>query len=285
MTAAGGIEAGLAMARVCLADLASVAIVPPSPGGWSHVRVQTDHPVLACLGSQYAGWEIKGEDFFAMGSGPMRAAAAREPLFADIGYRETADACVGVLEAGEAAAAQRVRELIAAKCGVAPNKLTLLVAPTSSMAGTLQIVARSVETALHKLHELNSISRESSAALAFAPLPPLADNDLAGDRPHERRHPLRRPRDAGRSRRRRLAASKSVRACPATLRRTTAGRSPSCSPRTTTTSTASIRLLFSPAEVTFVNLDTGRSFHFGEPNADVLAKSFGPRRESGSARF
>ena len=35
-----------------------------------------------------------------------------------------------------------------------PDKLTLLVAPASSLAGTLQVVARSLETALHKLHEL-----------------------------------------------------------------------------------------------------------------------------------
>ena len=32
--------------------------------------------------------------------------------------------------------------------------------------------------------------------------------------------------------------------------------------------------LFSPAVVTFMNLDTGRSFRYGETNADVLRRSF-----------
>ena len=56
------------------------------------------------MASQYAGWEIKGEKFFAMGSGPMRAAAGREALFDDIGHREKPDRCVGVLETSKLAA-------------------------------------------------------------------------------------------------------------------------------------------------------------------------------------
>jgi methenyltetrahydromethanopterin cyclohydrolase len=34
------------------------------------------------------------------------------------------------------------------------------------------------------------------------------------------------------------------------------------------------RLLFSPAMVTFVNLDTGHSFRFGQFNERVIAQSF-----------
>jgi methenyltetrahydromethanopterin cyclohydrolase len=33
-------------------------------------------------------------------------------------------------------------------------------------------------------------------------------------------------------------------------------------------------LLFSPATVGFLNLDTGRSFRYGETNAEVLRRSF-----------
>src|SRR5687768_12235963 len=151
--APGGQDAGIALARVCMADLAQIAVVNDGDEDFPEVRVETDEPVLACMASQYAGWEIKGEKYFAMGSGPMRAAAAREPLFADLGYRETAETCVGVLESGKLPGDAVCRE-IAAKCSVEPQNLTLLVAPTRSPAGTLQIVARSVETALHKLHEL-----------------------------------------------------------------------------------------------------------------------------------
>ena len=63
------------------------------------VQVVTDHPVAACLASQYAGWAITEGKFFAMGSGPMRAAAGKEAIFDKIGHREdAADGVVGVLE-------------------------------------------------------------------------------------------------------------------------------------------------------------------------------------------
>src|SRR5947209_2334809 len=78
--ARGGLAAGLRLARVCLADLADVSLVPGEVDGVAcpHVQVVTDHPVRACLASQYAGWAISEGKFFAMGSGPMRAAAGTE---------------------------------------------------------------------------------------------------------------------------------------------------------------------------------------------------------------
>src|SRR3954465_7310764 len=97
----GGSRAGLELARVCLADLAEVAIVPGVVGGRACplVQVVTDHPVLACLASQYAGWAINEGKYFAMGSGPMRASAAREAIFTTLGHREEGEWAVGVLEA------------------------------------------------------------------------------------------------------------------------------------------------------------------------------------------
>ena len=155
IAAAGSLEAGVKLARVCLADLATVRLdeVKPTLGTTTLVSVAIEQPVAACMASQYAGWEVKGEKYFAMGSGPMRAAAGREPLFDEIGFREEPDVCVGVLEAAQLPTVDVCR-IIAERCGVKPQDLTLLVAPTSSIAGTVQVVARSVETAMHKLHEL-----------------------------------------------------------------------------------------------------------------------------------
>ena len=98
----GGLEAGRRMAEVCMAGLGQVRIVPGDPelSTGPAVMVVTDQPVAACMASQYAGWEIKGEDYFAMGSGPMRAAAGREALFESIGCQEEAENAVGVLETG-----------------------------------------------------------------------------------------------------------------------------------------------------------------------------------------
>ena len=73
--AAGGLEAGRRLAEICLADCGNVAI-ESSTGEivGPVVAVRTDQPVVACLGAQYAGWQVTGEKYFAMGSGPMRYA-------------------------------------------------------------------------------------------------------------------------------------------------------------------------------------------------------------------
>src|SRR4029453_16258718 len=63
--AAGGLEAGRLMAEVCLADLGGVAIQQGNIGDWAGplVTIQTDQPMLACMASQYAGWQITAEKF------------------------------------------------------------------------------------------------------------------------------------------------------------------------------------------------------------------------------
>jgi methenyltetrahydromethanopterin cyclohydrolase len=271
--APGGQDAGLALARVCMADLARIDVAPAGLGEWPEVRVETDQPVLACMASQYAGWEIKGEKYFAMGSGPMRAAAAREPLFADLGYRESPDACVGVLESGKLPGDAVCRD-IAAKCGIKPENLTLLAAPTKSPAGTLQIVARSVETALHKLHELKFDLTRIERGSGFAPLPPPARDDMAA---------IGRTNDAilygGRVTLYLHGDDASIAEIGALL--------PSIASPDYGRPFGEILaacdhdfykvdpLLFSPALATLVNLDTGNSFEFGRLNLDVLVKSFG----------
>jgi len=175
----GSIEAGRRLAEICMAGLAEVTVVEADSAVWSGstIRVYTREPVAACMASQYAGWEVKEEQFFAMGSGPMRAAAGREDLFDDIGNRERPNVCVGVLETSKLPP-DVVCVDIAEKCGVAADRLTLLTARTASFAGTVQIVARSLETTLHKLHVLGFDLNRITLGSGEAPLPPIADNDL-----------------------------------------------------------------------------------------------------------
>ncbi len=131
------------------------------------VTINSDFPVLACMASQYAGWEVKRDGkFFAMGSGPMRAAYGKEELFDHIPGREKSPVAVGVLETRKVpddAVVDALRQALE----LPANKITLLAAPAASMAGNLQVVARSLETALHKLHELNfDLNQVVSAASA-----------------------------------------------------------------------------------------------------------------------
>src|SRR5262249_19038483 len=86
----GGLPARGPLARVCLADLADVTLAPGDADGrhCPTVQVATDHPVSACMASQYAGWQVAVGKYFAMGSGPMRAAYGKEEIFDHIPGRE-----------------------------------------------------------------------------------------------------------------------------------------------------------------------------------------------------
>ncbi len=177
----GGLEAGIELARVCLAGRGDVRLVPAQddfPTGLD-VVVRTDQPVLACLGAQYAGWALKFDDFFAMGSGAVRALARVEPLFEELDFPEEDPTAggFGVLESSEMPTAA-VFARMAERCGIPVGDLTLLVAPTSSPAGMLQIVARSVETAMHQLHELQFDLDRVLSGFGAAPLPPCGGSGM-----------------------------------------------------------------------------------------------------------
>jgi methenyltetrahydromethanopterin cyclohydrolase len=175
--APGSIEAGRRLAEVCMAGLGNVQIKESDKYDWPQVHVLPEPPLAACMAAQYAGWQVKGDKFFAMGSGPMRAAACREQLFEDIGCCEKSDVCVGVLETSKLPPTSVCVD-IADKCGIPAERLTLCVARTASPAGTVQIVARSVETAMHKLHTLKFDLKRVEHGLGWAPLPPVANDDL-----------------------------------------------------------------------------------------------------------
>lgn len=179
INARGGLQAGVLLAKAAMAGLGEVSIVPWDVSSWRGpaVAVHTDHPVLACMCAQYAGWQIARGKYFAMGSGPMRAAAGREELFARLGYAEAPPVAVGVLETSRLPPLEVARE-VAEACRVEPHRLTLLAARTASQAGTVQVVARTVETAMHKLLELGFDLAKVESGFGVAPLPPVARDDL-----------------------------------------------------------------------------------------------------------
>ncbi len=271
----GSLAAGLDLARVCLGGLAQVDLVPGDVRGTAIplVSVATDHPVQACLASQYAGWALKDGKFFAMGSGPMRAAAGAEAIFDVIGFREDAPDVVGVLETRKKPTAAIVAK-IAAACRVEPARVTLMAAPTASLAGGMQIAARSVETAIHKLAELKFDLKRIVSAHGSAPLPPVSGSDLAA---------IGRTNDAI------LYGARVVlylTGDDVSLAQV-GPRVPSSASRDFGEPFATIfarydhdfykvdPLLFSPAQVVLQNMDTGTTLVFGRPEPDILARSFG----------
>nr|WP_274628893.1 methenyltetrahydromethanopterin cyclohydrolase [Mesorhizobium shangrilense] len=168
----GGIEAGLRLAEAAMGGLGRVAAVIDRSGDkWPFgIQVGSSQPVLACLASQYAGWNLSTEDYFAMGSGPARALARVEPLFSTLAYRDRASSAVLLLETAEPPPPAIV-EKVAKTTGLPPDKLTFLYAPTQSLAGTVQIVARVLEVAIHKANDLKFPLDRIVEGIGSAPIP------------------------------------------------------------------------------------------------------------------
>ena len=176
--AAGGLQAGLGFAAACMGGLGRVDPVPVPVGArtWPGVGVAVDQPAAACLAAQYAGWKLEHGDFFALASGPGRALARAEDLFAELAWRERADRAVLCLETRQPPPAEIV-EKVARRCGVEASAVTFLIAPTASVCGSVQISARVVETALHKLHELGVDPARVRSGWGCCPVAPVAADD------------------------------------------------------------------------------------------------------------
>lgn len=279
IVAEGGLEAGRRIAEICLGGLGRVHLGGSSQvADWpASVHVHTSDPVLACLGSQYAGWSLShGEGkgaFHALGSGPARALARKEPLFAELGYRDRHPRACLVLEVDKVPPPALV-EKIARDCDVGPGDLTLILTPTRSLAGTVQIVARVLEVALHKAHALGFDLGAIRDGIGSAPVPPPAPDFVTA---------MGRTNDAilfgGQVQLFVTGADDAA--------RDLAARLPSSASRDYGRPFAEVfaacghdffqidPMLFSPARVTVSDLDSGRSHSGGRLDPGLLQKSFG----------
>lgn len=178
--ARGGLQPGLGFAAACMGGLGRIDPVPVTVGErtWPGVGVAVDEPAAACLAAQYAGWKLEHDDFFAMASGPGRALARAEDLFEELAWREQADRAVLCLETRQDPPAEVVGK-VAQRCGVDASAVTFLIAPTASVCGSVQISARVVETAMHKLHELHVDPARVRGGWGSCPIAPVAKNDPA----------------------------------------------------------------------------------------------------------
>jgi methenyltetrahydromethanopterin cyclohydrolase len=268
----GGLEAGRKFAEICMGGLGWASFVPLTlEGRWfPGLVVATDHPALACLGSQYAGWKIDREKYFAMASGPGRALIRAEDLYDDLDVDEHAETAVLCLETRDPPP-EGIAAYVAERAGV--GDVTLLFAPTASLAGGVQIAARVVETALHKLHELDFDVRRVVSAIGSCPLPPVAKKDpdaigrtndavlyggqveLTVDAPDEELEPLVARLPASASDDYGEPFGKVLEAAEWDFYKIDP-------------------LLFSPAEVRLVSTRSGRGFHAGGVNVETLERSF-----------
>ena len=273
--AMGSIEAGLKMGEATMGGLGVIStVMDRAAGKWPfQVQVRSSQPVLACLASQYAGWNLSSGDYFAMGSGPVRTLARVEPLFSTLSYRETANSSVVLLETGNPPP-QAVVEKVAKATGVAPENLTFIYAPTQSVAGAVQIVCRVLEVALHKANDLKFPLDDIVEGTGVAPIPAPHPDFLTA---------MGRTNDAiiygG-------VVQLFVRGS-ADQARELADKLPSRTSRDYGRPFAEIfkhfkgdfyaidPLLFSPAEILVTAIETGDTFRNGGPDLEMLEKSLG----------
>ncbi len=271
----GGLEAGRQIVDICMGGLGRARIEQKTQfRNWPlAISVRSVNPVLACLGSQYAGWSLSAAGFTGLGSGPARALAAREALFSELGYKDKAESACLVLEVDKIPP-KEIIEKVSRDCAVKARRLTIILTPTMSLAGSTQVVGRVLEVAIHKAHALNFPLDRIVDGMGSAPLAPPASDFVTGmgrtndaiifggtvhlfvTGPDEDAHRLARDlpgqnsRDYGRP--------------FAEIFKSYKGDFYAIDDK-----------LFSPARAIVTALDSGRTFHGGGVNEGLLDRSFG----------
>lgn len=278
INAIGGIEAGRLIAEICMGGLGVVKLrASTNFHHWSwHVDVHSSNPVMACLASQYAGWSLshgEGKDaFHALGSGPARTSGSNEPLFDELKYHDSTSKTCIVIEVDRIPPVELTSK-IAKMCNVPNNELTVILTPTSSLAGTVQIISRVLETSLHKAHELHFPLENIIDGAGSAPLCPPSNDFLTA---------MSRTNDSI------LFAGQIQLFVEATDEdaEELANALPSSTSKDYGKPFGEIfkdvnydfykidPMLFSPAKVSVSSLTTGHTFHAGKIDLDLLDKSY-----------
>ena len=271
----GSLELGRLIGEVCLGGMGVVRLTTTYIEDLElpAVITSTDLPKISTLASQYAGWTIKVGKYVAMGSGPARALSCVEKeLYEELDYHDTSKKGVIILESREIPPPE-VTEYIAEKCGIAASNLFCIIVPTASLAGSVQISARIVEVGIHKLHLLKFDLERIRRGHGIAPIAPVAKND---------------GRAMGVTNDCILYGGKTfyhVNADDTDLAEVV-DRVPSSTSSQYGTPFYDLfksfdfdfykvdPLLFSPAEVTLNHIESGKVYHAGEVNQEVIRKSF-----------
>ncbi|MBE6487207.1 MAG: methenyltetrahydromethanopterin cyclohydrolase [Methanosphaera stadtmanae] len=178
INANGSIKGGELFTKVCLGGISDVGI--SIPGDLSDimampaVKVKTDFPALSTLGSQKAGWKIDVDGYYAIGSGPAQTHKFPDnKIYEMCDYKEDSDIAIITLEADKLPD-EKVADYIAEECNVKAENLTILVAPTSSLVGSIQISGRTLETGVFKMMEIMDFDvTKITYAAGITPITPV----------------------------------------------------------------------------------------------------------------
>ncbi|MBE0521278.1 MAG: methenyltetrahydromethanopterin cyclohydrolase [Candidatus Methanoperedenaceae archaeon] len=269
----GGYEAGLMFTDICMGGfgLSSITVRKVNDVPLAFVDITTDHPAMACLGAQKAGWRVNVDKYFAMGSGPARALALKpRATYEKIGYEDDFDYSVIALESNQLPD-EKVMEYIAEASHVEPENVIALVAPTASIVGSVQVSGRVVETAIFKLNELGYDTTKIVSGTGTAPIAPVVNDDLKA---------MGCTNDS-------VIYYGSVFLTVKGINEALFKQVPSSTskdygkPFYKTFKDAGYDFfkidanVFAPAEITVNDIETGKTFHSGHLNGEVILESFG----------
>jgi len=175
VNAPGGFQEGKKLTELCMGGAGKAQLGFKTYGDltFPSITVSTDHPAIATLGSQFAGWRIKDGDSIAIGSGPVRALALKpKDVYEEIGYKDSSDKAVLTLESNSLPSDALIEKVTTAS-NISAENLIVVVAPTASIAGLTQVTGRTVEVGIHKLRTLGLSPKVIRYAMGYAPIPPL----------------------------------------------------------------------------------------------------------------
>ena len=271
----GSEQAGKLIAEICMGGLGIINLKKTNtfPHWPLETKVESKHPVISCLASQYAGWNLSHEKFYALASGPGRAIARREELFKDLQYVDQSKFVYLVMEVDKTPP-KEIIEKISNDCKTTAENIILILTPTQSISGVIQIVSRVSEVGLHKLHTLKFPLENVEEVCGSAPIPPVSKDFITS---------MGRTNDAilyGGN------VELKVRGTDEQISKL-AKNLPSTSSKDYGKPFAEIFKnykgdfyaidpnLFSPGKVTVISLETGETFVEGKLNSNLLDKSFG----------
>ncbi|MBY9017746.1 MAG: methenyltetrahydromethanopterin cyclohydrolase, partial [Candidatus Lokiarchaeota archaeon] len=183
---------GKLVGEICMGGLGNVEFSSYDLDGHyiPSVNVYTSEPIISCMASQLAGWNVKLKKevekdgkmkkkvlFQSLGSGPARAKSKTEKLFEEIDYTDDSNCAIIVFETDKLPNSE-VMDIVATKSGVSPSDTYALCAPTACLTGSIQVAARIVETGIHKLHEIHFPLEVLKDGFGTTTIAPIAKDDL-----------------------------------------------------------------------------------------------------------
>jgi len=181
LEAPGGWVAGKYYTLITLGGLGDLSYEHFQLGEYalSAVRVLADLPQIACVASQIAGWRLEARENAPIGAGPARALNSNQDHYFEIiePYRDAYHEGVICIQTPDPITVNTANA-VAEACGLKPENLTILFAPSASLVCAIQVSARIIEQTLHRLDEEGFDVKTLRQAQGYCVIPPLTNDEL-----------------------------------------------------------------------------------------------------------